>query len=93
MTVSSALLRLWNHPTPVPVEKVKVKVKGLRLVTGPKTMVLEDKIVVNVAKFLVPLPPQDALNPAVTAVTVRPQARVAVTVRPVRIGRSVPIVV
>ena len=80
-----------NHQTPVqpPAEKVK----GLPLVTGTRTKVLEDKIAVNVAKFLALLPPQDAPNPAVTAETALPPAPVVETVRPGRIVRSVPIVV
>ena len=54
-------------------------------------MVLEDKIAVNVAKFLAPLPPQDAPNPAVTAEMAQPPAPVVETGRPGRIVRNVPI--
>ena len=86
------------HPIhqPVPPEVVrakgKTKVKRVPLVTGPKTMELEDKIVANVAKFLVPLPPQAALNLAVTAVTDQRPALAVAMVRLVQIFRSVPIV-
>jgi hypothetical protein len=55
-------------------------------------MVLGGKIAVNVAKFLAPLQPQDALNPAVTAATVQPPAPVVATVLHARIVRSVLIV-
>lgn len=71
---------------------VKTKVKRLLLVTGPRPMVLGDKIAVNVAKFLALLPPQDAPNPAVTAVTVQPLVLVVEMEQPVLIVRSVLIV-
>ena len=80
------------QPVPLVVGRVKTKVKRLLLVTGPKTMVLVDRIAVNVAKFLAPLPPQDAPNPAVTAEMAQPPAPVVVTVMPVLTGRSVLIV-
>lgn len=94
VSVSSVLLCLLSRQTPVPAEKVrvKIKVKCLLLVTGPKATELEDKIAVNVAKFLVPLPPQDAPSPAVTAVTVQHPARVVATALHAQIARSVPIV-
>jgi hypothetical protein len=80
------------HQTALLAGQVKTKVKSLPLVTGPKAMVLGGKIAVNVAKFLAPLPPQDAPNPAVTAVTVQPPARVVATARPAQIVRNVLIV-
>lgn len=93
MSVSSVTQHSSPRPTVLRAEELKTKVKRLPLVTGPRTMVLEDKIAVNVAKFLAPLPPQDAPNPAVTAEMAQPPAPVVETVRHGRIVRSVPIAV
>jgi hypothetical protein len=53
-------------------------------------MAAEDKIAVNVAKFLVPLPLQVGCNRAVTVVTVQPPAPAVAMVRPVLIARNAP---
>ena len=91
-SVSFGTQRRLPRPTVLRAAELRTKVKRLPPVTGPKAMVLEGKIAVNVAKFPAPLPPQDAPNPAVTAVTVQQPAPVAATVTLVLIDRSVPIV-
>lgn len=89
---SSGTQHRLPRPTVLRAAELRTKVKRFPPVMGPKAMVLEGKIAVNVAKFPALLPPQDAPNPAVTAVTVQPPARVAATVMLVLIDRSVRIV-